>query len=146
MSVGGVSHAELSGSWNSYGPTSAMERACNSLWYRRVFALASATAGRQPNRRSLTCVGLHWCAEQSAAVRPLPASPESSGILSGRRLKAGAQAMLSGFILSQDSTVSRKMPSALTHPKAGETEVGGSGCGSEAAALAKLLLGVNLHH
>lgn len=109
---------------------------CTSLSYSREATKQEVTYSC---RSTLVCRAVSSCAATSSLSRKLwnPLWEEA---------KAGAQAMLSGFNLPQDSTASRKMSSALTHPKAGETEVGGSGCGSEAAALAKLLLGVDLHH
>lgn len=62
-----------------------------------------ATAGKEPSKRSLTHIDLCCCVGQSAAVMLLPDSPENSGVPSGRRLEAGAQAVLSGFILPKDS-------------------------------------------
>lgn len=75
----------------------------------RMFAPASATAGKQPSKRSLTHVDLCWCSGQSAATLPLPASPENSGVPSGRRVEAGAQARLPGFMLPQDSSQAAEM-------------------------------------
>ena len=78
--------------WKGLQLSLAWESICTSLSY-----------SREAIKQEVTYVDLCWCAEQSVAVLLLPASPENSGVPSGGRLEAGAQAVLSGFIIPQDS-------------------------------------------
>lgn len=121
-----------------------MARVCNSLWHGRVFAPASARAGKQPSKRSLTraavCKAVSSCAVTSSLPRKLrsPLWEEDGG-------RSPSSALWLHPSPGQD-TASRTMPPALTHPKAREIKGGVRGRGSEEAALVKLLLGVGLHH